>query len=314
MNVASIDIGSNTVLLLIAKINFSQSSFQSLLNEYRIPRISNGITKSGKISDTKIIELIEVLREYQKICKEFGVSKYIIKATNAMRIAENSSYIVERINEELGLKIEVISGEQEANLSYAGAKSSFSDIEESFVLDIGGGSTEFIHGNKSGMLFRKSFPKGAVNLTEENIENYPPNSYEIKNLDDSIENTFNTIKNFKDRNIPLIAVAGTPTTLACIKQNLKEYAENRIEKFILRKSDLEESIEEFRMKLPQELLNNYGKIIKGREDVILAGTKILLRILNNLNTDSLYVSGRGLRYGSIVQLIEELQNKRVEFP
>lgn len=307
MNVASIDIGSNTVLLLIAQINLIENDFKVLKNEYRIPRISKGLSQNNNINDYKINELMSVLEEYQSIISTYDCKYIVVKATNALRVASNSEYIIKHIKDKLNLSIEVISGEEEARLSYFGVTSYFKNQDELYVLDIGGGSTEIIKGNGNRLVFRKSFPFGAVNLTEKLIENYPVSITTQKKLNFEINDKLNDLNKIANSNTTLVAVAGTPISIACMLKGLSKYDETLIEGTVIERKELEGLSTHLGTMLPADILRKFGDIIKGREDVIYSGSVILLNVMDQLKQSKLFVSSRGLRYGSVIQLIKDLK-------
>lgn len=306
MNVASIDIGSNTVLLLIAELDEDAKSFVPILNRYEMPRLGKGLDNSGNISAERIKILHDVLKQYANLIDEYNCSEVICTATNAMRVAENSSEIIDLVKKETGIQIETISGEREAELSFKGASSALPKESEKIVLDIGGGSSEIIYGVNNKLEFRKSFPIGAVNMTEKYIHSYPPPLSELENLKKGISNTFKEIESRFTNNTPLIAVAGTPTSLAAIVNGLTQYDEQIVEGFKLTKEKLIQLIHSFSKSTPHQILSKHGDIIKGREDVILAGSFILEQIIELTNNSFCTVSGKGIRYGSIVEYIERL--------
>lgn len=308
MNVASIDIGSNTVLLLIAKVDEKNKTFETILNRYEIPRLGKGLDEKGRISNDRIEMLLEILKSYAELIEQNNCDRVLCTATNAMRVAENSEEIVQKVKSELGIEIDVISGEREAELSYKGAASILPEVSEKVVLDIGGGSTEIIFGSGNEMKFRKSFPIGAVNQTEKYIKQTPPLPKEIDSLKNELEKRFTELQNLFEKNIPLIAVAGTPTSLAAIANQLSEYDEDIVEGFQLTHNKLSDFIHEFSIKKPEEILEKYGKIIRGREDVILAGSLILQHILTNTENEYCTVTGKGIRYGSVVDFIEKIDS------
>ncbi|MBU2508185.1 MAG: hypothetical protein KJ799_15910 [Bacteroidetes bacterium] len=307
MNVASIDIGSNTVLLLIAEVDVIGGNLKPLINRYEIPRISKGLKPGGKISEDKICLLIDILQQYKEIANRFDCAEVLVNATNAMRIASNSLDITNKAKAETGFSIDVIVGEQEAYYSYLGAVSSFRDFEDNCVIDIGGSSTELIFGNKDAIKYKKSFQIGAVSLTEKFVENYPVSIDALNEMRQYAANIFSALPSSIERGLNSIAVAGTPTTLSCMVQGLKDYSEEKIEKSILSGTDLNNFIDEFSELIPSDILRKYGKIVEGREDIILAGTIILNTIRQIIAAEIIYVSGRGLRYGAVEDMILRLQ-------
>ena len=300
MKVASIDIGSNTVLLLIAKVDNSQ--IIPIVNEYRIPRISTGLAKSGVISEESIEKLFKILSEYKSIIKEHNCEKTIVNGTQALRVAKNSDKILSEIKSKFGFTLNIISGETEALYSFKGALSSFTDNNNYVMIDIGGASTEIVFGNKEKIFFKKSFPIGVVVSKEQFLKTNPPTENETNIFGNELEVIFNELSEIEFSGSSVISVAGTPTTLSALTQGLTEYSDLKIEKSILTKNNLEYYISEFAKLTYSEIETQFSPIITGREDVILAGTIILNHLLTILKKDKLFVSGRGLRYGAILRL------------
>ena len=300
MIIASIDIGSNTVLLLISEINFKNLEVKSIKNYYRVPRISKGLLHGEPISLKKIEELIAILKEYKEICCEFSVQKILSVATNAMRITSNSSEIISRIKNELDIEIKIIEGHEEAQLSFLGAVFPIENNANKLVIDIGGGSTEIVFGNNNNLQFKKSFQIGVVSLMEKFLYK------ERKTIDDILKTEFYTkeILNELSSQIPYgvetIAVAGTPTTLSCILQEIKIYDENRVENSILTYNDLCSIIDEIYPLSEQEMSGRYGQVVEGREDVLLAGCIILKIFMEKVGLEKITVSNKGLRYGVVI--------------
>jgi len=298
MRVASIDIGSNTVLLLIAEVSGSQ--IIPILNEYRIPRISSGLTNSGFISDESIERLFEILTEYKTIIDEYKCEKIIVNGTQALRVAKNAEQIKEEIKQRFNFDLNIIPGETEALYSFKGALSTFIDNNNYVMIDIGGASTEVVYGNCKEIFFRKSFPIGVVTCKEEFLKSNPPTKNEMKSFEEELGNIFRELSQIEFDNFSIIAVAGTPTTLSALKLGVTEYSETKIEKTILTKIDLEYFVSEFNKITYEEIKNKFSPIITGREDVILSGTIILIYLMKMLNKNELFVSGRGLRYGAVL--------------
>ena len=305
MNIASIDIGSNTVLLLIAKIEKSQ--LVPIINRYESPRLGKDLHIGGNIQTNRIENLYDILRSYNKEIIAHNCENIIVTATNAMRIAANSQEIIKNIKNDIGLDVQIISGNEEAKLSYLGASSSIPNLNEKVVIDIGGGSTEIIYGNSKEIIFKKSFQTGVVSLTEKFLNNFPYSHIALKNTDDYLHNLFFEIKEYIPMELPIIAVAGTPTTLSCIKQDLKDYVEEKVEGSQLEKKDLI-SLKEMLIKFNgSEIKKKFGPVVYGREDVLFSGLLILTNIMALTNSPIINVSGRGLRYGNIINYINELK-------
>ncbi|MEN8191783.1 MAG: hypothetical protein ABFS12_03130 [Bacteroidota bacterium] len=305
MNIASIDIGSNTVLLLISEIDTNKKVLNPLLNIYRMPRISKGMNNSKIIDQISIDKLLDVLKEYKSLIIEYECSHVIVNATQALRTANNSKTILSKIKSELSFDINIISGEREAYLSFLGVLSGFQRGDSTIVIDIGGASTEIIAGQSNEILFSKSYPIGVVTLTEK-FSKSPLTSKQLEEMKNYIATIFNDLPSLNSENSNVIAVAGTPTTLACAKQSLSAYNENKVEGFKLYQDNLKEFITQFQSMTPMNIKNEYGVIMSGREDIILAGTLILSITLEIINKDYLYSSGRGLRYGAIIDYMQSI--------
>jgi exopolyphosphatase/guanosine-5'-triphosphate,3'-diphosphate pyrophosphatase len=298
MNIASIDIGSNTVLLLI--VNIEDGKINTIVNQYRIPRISEGLLPGQPINNDKIIFLLSILREYKKEIEKYYCSKVFITGTNALRIASNSGDIVKRIKKELNLTVKIIDGTEEARLSFLGASLTIPQLQEKVVIDIGGGSTEVIYGNNNNVKFRYSFQTGVVSLTEKYLSNIPYTQNNFKEISQFLSITFDKLlkQNISPKQ-PTIAVAGTPTTLSAINQALKEYDENKIEGSILKLNEIKVILNKMKKLTSKEIIKEFGNVVSGREDIILAGTLILVHLMEALSLDIIYVSEKGLRYGII---------------
>lgn len=301
MNFASIDIGSNTVLLLIAKIKGKK--LIPILNDYHSPRISKNLLPGNNISEDRILNLLYILKEYKNKIESYKCEKIFITATNAMRIATNSNEIINRIQSELDLAVEIIDGETEAKLSYLGASSSMPEISEKMVIDIGGGSTEIIYGIDENIKFRNSFQTGVVSLTEKYLAEFPRSDNSILSAEKFLKNIFSPLNKNLPSKLPTIAVAGTPTTLSCINQNLKIYNDKAVEKSMLTLDEIDTLFESIKIVPSNNMVQVFGTSVKGREDILFAGVIILKAIMEIKSIDIINVSSRGLRYGSIMNYI-----------
>ncbi|PID59299.1 MAG: hypothetical protein CR986_06745 [Ignavibacteriae bacterium] len=305
MNLASIDIGSNTVILLIAKIE--KGNLQVIENRFESPRLGKNLTYGGKILDEKIEKLLNILTDYKKIIETYKCYKTIITATNAMRIAANSDEIISLVKNKLDMNVEIIEGKKEAELSYWGASSTLSQVNSKVVIDIGGGSTEIIYGNNNEILFKNSFQIGVVSLTEEFLRKPPYSEGQIELATEHLKKIFEPISFSIPKKIPTIAVAGTPTTLSCIKQGIEIYDENKIENSTLNNKDMLLLYNKLVRLTPKQILTNYKEIVRGREDVIFAGLLILKYFMELTKLSRIYISCRGLRYGNIIDYITKLK-------
>lgn len=300
MRIASIDIGSNTVLLLIA--DYTNGKLKTVINKYNSPRLGKDLVKGQLISPKRIAALYEILSDYLETAKYYRCDKIIAVATNAFRIASNGETIKKNIIDKFNIEMNVISGDEEAELSFLGSTYELSDkYTNVIVIDIGGGSSEFTQGNKETIKYRQSFSVGAVSLTEEFIKSDPPSIIELELLTQKVEISFCELGLLAGKDMIAVAVAGTPTTLSCIAQNLYVYDETKVEMSILSIQIVSQLIDKLSKMKSEEIATAYPNLTKGREDIILSGAIILKSAMNVLNLNNIFVSGRGLRYGAALK-------------
>ncbi len=304
MTVASIDIGTNTVILLIATRDRSDNSLQSLHNEYRMPRIGKGLEPDGEISEEKLSLLFHILTEYKTIIEKYGCEKKLVTATNAFRLASNSKEISAEIKDKFNFDVNIISGEVEAEYAFLGALSGTEISSSSLVIDIGGGSTELIIGNRSEIIFKKSYRIGSVIATEKYLKHTPPLPAEIEQLELKLEEIFKEVTD-KPKQDKVITIAGTPTTLACMVRGLKEFEEAEIDGSDLTAADLQNLVSEIKNLQPEQIKKTFGNVLSGREDIILGGALILKKIMEIIDLDKVMVSSRGIRYGAIIKYLKD---------
>lgn len=305
MIIASIDIGSNTVLLLIVKINLQTGNIIKLKDEQRLPRISKGLIPGGKITYQSEKRLFEVLHEYFEIIETFRCSKVLLSGTNAFRIASNTDEIIARIKDEFNAELKVLTGEEEAELAYLGTEDFGNKNEAKLVIDIGGGSTELIYG-KGEILFLKSLNAGVVHISENFLKNHKPTLLELKAINDYLDNILGVLPQLLYAPDIAIALAGTPVTFSCILSRLNNYDETLIEGSVLNYYDVQFLYEYLSNLSPIEILKLYAEIVSGREDLILSGTSILLYIMKLLKINNVIVSTKGIRYGAIKKYLSML--------
>lgn len=306
---ASIDIGTNSCRLLIAEMNEERNKMNFCIDrQLEVVKLGEGVNKNKKLKKDAIDRAITTLKKYKSTIENFKITEENILcfATSATRDAENKDEFIERVKKDANINIKCISGEEEASYSFEGV---ISDIDEEFkndnyvVVDIGGGSTEFIFGNKKyGIIKSKSIDIGCVRITEEFFsENYSNENIIYANK--KIENTFkehkaffDTIKNTKD--FILIGVAGTITTQISVRDKMKEYSAEKINGSILSIEDIFNNIELFS---DEKLRTNIVGLDKKREDVILAGTLILLEIFNIFEEKAMLISENDNLIGAIIE-------------
>ncbi len=288
MNYATIDIGTNTVLLLIS----NYPPLKILCDEARITRLGEGLHQQPFFIEKAQERTLAALKTYKEICTKQKVVTIIAVGTAAFRKAKNAPQFIDRVEKETGIRIQIISGEEEARLSYLSAKKDFSTYENLFVLDIGGGSTEII--SKEGGV---SLDLGAVVMTERIVRHDPPTEEEVQQMVEEVDQKVGTIQKPHTHNIPtLVGLAGSVTTLSAIKQKLAIWDGSKVQGSRLTQEDIQTMIDLFRKTTVAEKSKIPG-MVAGREDTILVGSLILQKVMEKLGVSEVIVSDRGLRYG-----------------
>lgn len=294
---AILDIGTNAIKFFLFALEYGK--IITIIDTNNITRLGEGLQNTGEISDKAMDRNIKALGEFIEIAKENEVEDITAVGTMCLRSASNSKKFINRIKDELGLDIEIISGEEEARLSYLGLFSTIDKTDKNVVaFDTGGGSTEFIFGKGKKLVKKISLDIGAVNLTEKFLHSNPTTKKELKNMLDFL-------RDFLERNNPidkvnnLIGIGGTVTTMGAVMFNMARYDPNKIYTAKLSLTEVNRQIELYLSKTIEERKTIIGLQPK-RADIILGGAAIVKSILENLKKDFLIMSDRGLRHGIMV--------------
>jgi exopolyphosphatase / guanosine-5'-triphosphate,3'-diphosphate pyrophosphatase len=296
---ASIDIGTNTVLMVIADVS-DAGIIHPIKEEQRLPRLGKAVDASRIISEDSVTRVVTTLLEYKRIAESFHVSEIFACGTSALRDAVNRNDVVDRIKSETGITVEIISGDTEAQYTYIGALSGVPPPlpENTGVLDIGGGSTELVIGNGLSILTRYSINIGAVRLTERYFNVLPPPTHRLSEAEKYLTDAFaNAIKITEIGK--LIGVAGTVTTLAAIDLNIPRFSVKLIDGHVISRGKIESIYKKY-AHYSLDDMKRVPQIVSGREDILFAGIAILITLLKLLNRETVTVSTRGLRYGQLV--------------
>ncbi|WP_341481697.1 Ppx/GppA phosphatase family protein [Arthrobacter caoxuetaonis] len=230
VRVAAVDCGTNSIRLLIADAETADgvTKLTDVVRLMRIVRLGEGVDATGRLSPEALDRTFAATDEYAALIKEHGAEKVRFVATSATRDAENREEFMEGVRARLGVSPEVISGDEEAGLSFAGATSVLpaGDGTRTLVVDLGGGSTEFVLGTSEGVLAAKSTDMGCVRFTERHLVSDPPTDAQIAmargDILDMVAQVLETVPlSTADR---LVGVAGTITTVSAHALKLPEYS------------------------------------------------------------------------------------------
>lgn len=312
MSYAVIDIGTNTLILLIAKP--VRKSLEVIHDEAVITRLGQGLSENHFFLPEAMKRTLDVLKKFKSLCTEMKVDKIAAVGTASFRNAANADVFINRVKKECGFKISVLSGEEEAEEVFRGAAKDFlDDHDKLIVVDIGGGSTEIITG-PSGKKGKKrtpetviSLPFGSVRLTELYVRSDPISDEDLKRLCQSIRNGLkDNLDDFYSPAGPpkkarvthptLVATAGTATTLLTLDKKMKIYKPWAVHGAYLKKERLEKLVELLATKTIAERQELPG-LEPLRADVILAGAILLNEIMSYFSQKEALISDHGLRYG-----------------
>jgi exopolyphosphatase / guanosine-5'-triphosphate,3'-diphosphate pyrophosphatase len=303
---AFIDIGTNTILCLIAEIK-NDGSFDVFDDLAEITRLGQGVHQTGRISPEGEERSLKVLQRYLERCKRLNVEKIIAVGTSALRDARNSAEVRARFEVQLGFDVRVISGDEEAEYAFLAVEQGLPlNRRELLVVDVGGGSTEFVRGNAAGVVEAISIGVGSVRLTEQFLRSDPVQTEECEKMVIAIEKELTRLPNqwLKDDSIlTLVGIAGTFTTLSAVEKKLVCYTHGEVHGSRLTLSEVRRQVALFQGKTIME-----RKAIPGlepnRADVILAGACLIERIMTLFHSERVIVSDHGVRYGLLHECLK----------
>ena len=305
-NIASIDIGSNTARLLILESTGDQK-FNLLVSKRNITRLGEGIDAQGKLTEHRMQTTLKVLSRFRQICLENGDPPLFAVATSAVREASNGQEFVRLAKKETGIDIKVITWEEEARLTLKGVYWKIPHENRRVItFDIGGGSTEFILSEGENIKDFCSTSLGVVRLTEKFITQHPIDEREYHSLQNHLQYELQTVKKKLSAFLPelLIGTAGTVTTLAALKENIYPYDPEKIHGSTFSRPEAEAILDDLKGRsLSQRLL--LKPIETGREDLIIAGTAIVLETMRAFGCEILTVSEYSLREGLILRAMND---------
>jgi exopolyphosphatase/guanosine-5'-triphosphate,3'-diphosphate pyrophosphatase len=298
MTVAAVDIGTNSVRLLIADENGRE-----LERAMQITRLGQGVDQSGALHPHAITRTLAVLSSYGQRIQSFGVRRVRAAATSAARDTSNRELFFDAAERALGARPELLSGDEEARLSFRGATAGLDTSDGPFlVIDIGGGSTEFVLG-LSEPEQQISVQMGCVRLTERHLDADPPTVAQIDACIGDVRHELLRVRPVVDvqRARKVIGLAGTVSALAAMQLGLDEYDANRTHGSVLTRANVEALFERLREATVE---TRRGLLVQPeRAEVIVGGAIVLLTILREFAIDGLIVSEHDILDGLVASLL-----------
>jgi exopolyphosphatase / guanosine-5'-triphosphate,3'-diphosphate pyrophosphatase len=316
--VAAIDIGTNSIRLLVAEAWQRSSNgleIKAVARAGEPCRLGRGLGKTGAIDPGAAKLAADLATEFAARARSLGAQHLIAGATAALRDARNGSEVADLIGDQSGLSVRILTGEEEAQLVYRSVVSGLGPAasrSSSVVFDIGGGSTEVVSGFGLEPGRWTSLPIGAVSLTERHLHSNPPSLTEVEEAQSAIRSEImHRCALMPDRTPLLAGVGGTVTVLALIDRALTSYDPALLEGWLITRERLDAMIERL-VGSSQEERRILPAMGEGRADIVVAGCLVVSLLIERFPSSGLVCSTQGLRYGLARMAAEELFARRRE--
>jgi exopolyphosphatase / guanosine-5'-triphosphate,3'-diphosphate pyrophosphatase len=302
--VAVVDIGTNSTRLLIADVDPAGAAVDELVRRSTVTRLGDGVDASGSLSPEAVDRTCVVLSDYRELIDEHDCAANLAVLTSAVRDAANGPDFTERVREDFALDARTLTGDEEAQLTFLGAMHDRDpSAEPTVVIDIGGGSTEFIVGHDSTAGFHVSLHAGVVRMSERHIHSDPPAPAELQNLAHDVREVFLTGLPSEQR-APVrrgIAVAGTATSAASIDQELDPYDPARVQGYPLELATVELLLARL-ADMDEAQRRQIVGLHPDRAPTIVAGMILLGEAMRAFELDQVEVSEHDILFGGALRL------------
>jgi exopolyphosphatase/guanosine-5'-triphosphate,3'-diphosphate pyrophosphatase len=306
--VAAIDLGTNAFRLLVGTV--TSEGRVTTRHVYRvIPRLGEGVGQTGRLTAGAMTRAVDALREMRAIVDRHPVDAVVAVATSAVREAANADEFLKRVKEEVGLDVEVISGDEEARRTWLGVRTGFATadqpVTDAFIVDIGGGSTEVIRVRDGRFDRALSLDLGVVKLSERCVHHDPPLDAELRALDSAARDALRVAAMLRSGDGPrhVVGTAGTVTAAAVLHLGLTRYEPALVHDRVVPRAAIG-GIASRLARMTGEERRQLPSLERGREDVVLAGLAILAGVLDLFEAQEVRVSEYGLREGLVVDWAE----------
>lgn len=306
MRLATLDVGTNTAQLLVAEPD--GSSLCRVHAAERFVRLGEGVDEHGRIGEAAQDRLLDTLREHKEAARAHGAERIVGAGTSALRDAANRHAVLDRVANEVGLSLEILSGKTEAQWSFAAACAAFDDLTgPCLVVDVGGGSTELVAGHDpdavrpnypAAIVDRTSLNVGCVRLTERCFDDQPPSPAAVDEAVRFIDDALDAAALDIGSNPTVVGTAGTATALALVHLGPEStWDALHDDGFSLSHDDVRHWREQLLDLSVDEILALHPDAMAGRADVFPVGVILLDRVLSHFDRDRLHISPYELRHG-----------------
>jgi exopolyphosphatase / guanosine-5'-triphosphate,3'-diphosphate pyrophosphatase len=305
MRLATLDVGTNTVLMLVAERD-PAGAVHAIADFARITRLGRGVDSSGRLDPDAAAQTLATIVEFVQKARELGAEKIVGVATAALRDVSDGAEFIAQVKARAGVDLEIITGETEAQLSYLAVTRGLQldPAAKLLIADIGGGSTELIRVEPGRELDVASLQIGSVRLTERFVHHDPPTAHEAMDLRLAVNEALQALE-WEFSPDQMVGIAGTVTTVCAIVLGLAAYDPKVVQGHRLSQGDVIATIAKLGA-LPLEERKKLPGLEPGRADVIFAGAAILERIMCHFNMNELVVSDQGVRWGLLWRTLETL--------
>jgi exopolyphosphatase/guanosine-5'-triphosphate,3'-diphosphate pyrophosphatase len=300
VRVAVVDMGTNSTRLLVAEIE--DGGVREVERRSTVTRLGRGVDTSGQLAAEAIEDVCAAVADYIAIYEELGAERVTALATSAVRDASNGSAFQAELRERFELDSRILDGDTEARLTYLGASFGRPDVEETLVIDIGGGSTELVVGSGTEIGFHTSLQAGTVRHSERHLPEDPPSARQLEALADDVRSLVaaelegDGLARARDG----IAVAGTPTSLAAIDLELDPYDPDAVQGHRLALTTIQRLCSQLAAIPLAERLQVTG-LHPDRAPTIVAGVVILIQVMRAFGLDEIEVSEHDILYGAALE-------------
>jgi exopolyphosphatase / guanosine-5'-triphosphate,3'-diphosphate pyrophosphatase len=298
MRVAALDLGTNTTRLLVADV--ADGQVEDVERRVQITRMGESVDARRRLLPLPIARVRNSLSEYRRLLEQHGAERTLAVATSAIRDADNGEAFLGEVEWSYGFTTRVLTGDEEALLTFRGATLGRELDSPTLVVDLGGGSTELIVGDRDGVRFRTSLDVGSVRLTERFLPSDPPKAGELEDCARAVRSLLSERVPDEVRPEAAIGVAGTVTTLAALAQNLPLYDPERVHGFPLSAEAVAVQLARLAT-LPLNYRQEVPALEPERAPVIVAGTVILREVLAHFGLPEIEASERDLLHGAALE-------------
>jgi exopolyphosphatase/guanosine-5'-triphosphate,3'-diphosphate pyrophosphatase len=298
MRVAAVDLGTNSTRLLVADVD--DGRLEEIVRRLKITRLGEGVDQRKRLLPAPIARVRNVLTDFRREAERLGAERTLAIATSAVRDAENGEAFLGEIEWSYGFQTRLLSGHDEAQLTFRGVSAGRDLVDDTLVIDIGGGSTELVAGGPGGLRFHDSLDLGCVRLTERFLRSDPPRSDEVEGLAAGVRALLAERVPSDLRPEGAIGVAGTITSIAALDLGLDEYDPEAVHGHVVSRVGAQAQLERL-ASLPVAERRELPALDPDRAPVIVAGAVILSEVLAHFELDSIEASERDILDGAALE-------------